>query len=35
MSPCVSCTPMPYLAQLRCGILPVHIETGRWQAPEK
>ncbi len=19
-----------YLAQLRCGILPLHIETGRW-----
>ncbi len=23
-----------YLAQLRCGILPLHIETGRWQGTQ-
>ncbi len=26
----MSCQQRSYLAQLRCGILPLHIETGRW-----
>ncbi len=23
-----------YVAQLRCGILPLHIQTGRWQGTQ-
>ncbi len=30
----MSCAHRSCLAQLRCGILPVHIETGKWQGTE-
>ncbi len=30
----MSCAQMSYLAQLRCGILHLHIETGRWQGTQ-